>query len=247
MMKDKRTCIAGRTLCRDYRRFPLSDAKEKSRLSQLIELFFVFAFIGGTTFGGGYAMLPILQREIVEKRKWATEEELMDYYAIGQCTPGIIAVNTATFIGYKQFGIMGGILATLGVVAPSVVIITIIAAFLTNFAHLEVVKHAFAGIRAVVCILIFDSVLKLGKKSIKDNYCWIIFLSVLGLSLFTDLSPIWLVLMAGAAGYIFKPMADAKKAKATVAKADTTAKADNTASKTDTAAKSDSSSGKKGD
>ena len=210
-------------------------------MNDLLDLYLTFVKIGCVKFGGGYAMLPILQREIVEKRKWATEEELMDYYAIGQCTPGIIAVNTATFIGYKQFGIMGGILATLGVVAPSVVIITIIAAFLTNFADLEVVKHAFAGIRAVVCILIFDSVLQLGKKSIKDNYCWIIFLAVLGLSLFTDLSPIWLVLMAGAAGYIFKPMADAKKAKATAAKAD------NTASKTDTAAKSDSSSGKKRD
>ncbi len=188
--------------------------KERSKLSQLIELFFVFAFIGGTTFGGGYAMLPILQREIVEKRKWATDEELMDYYAIGQCTPGIIAVNTATFIGYKQFGIPGGILATLGVVSPSIVIITIIAAFLKNFADLAVVKHAFAGIRAVVCILILDSVLKLGKKSIKDTFCWIIFLVILGLSLFTDLSPIWLVLLAGAAGYIFKPMADAKAGKA---------------------------------
>ena len=188
--------------------------KERSKLSQLIELFFVFAFIGGTTFGGGYAMLPILQREIVEKRKWATDEELMDYYAIGQCTPGIIAVNTATFIGYKQFGIPGGILATLGVVSPSIVIITIIAAFLKNFADLAVVKHAFAGIRAVVCILILDSVLKLGKKSIKDTFCWIIFLVILGLSLFTDLSPIWLVLLAGAAGYIFKPMADAKADKA---------------------------------
>ena len=180
----------------------------KSRLARLIELFGVFALIGGTTFGGGYAMLPILQREIVEKRKWATEEELMDYYAIGQCTPGIIAVNTATFIGYKQFGVLGGILATLGVVTPSVIMITIIAIFLTNFAELAIVQHAFSGIRAVVCILILDSVLKLGAKSIKDKICLIIFLVVLALSVFTPVSPVWVVLLAGVAGYFLKPVAD---------------------------------------
>ncbi len=173
-----------------------------------MELFGVFAFIGGTTFGGGYAMLPILQREIVEKRHWATEEELMDYYAIGQCTPGIIAVNTATFIGYKQFGIFGGIFATLGVVFPSVLIITLISLFLKNFAHLDVIKHAFNGIRAAVCVLIFDSVLKLGKKSIKDFFCLIIFLTILAFSLFTPLSPIWLVVFAGVAGLLLKPFSD---------------------------------------
>lgn len=176
--------------------------------SSLFKLFYLFAFIGGTTFGGGYAMLPILQREIVDKRHWATDEELMDYYAIGQCTPGIIAVNTATFIGYKQFGILGGIVATMGVVAPSIVIITIISMFLTNFADIQQVQWAFDGIRAAVVVLIFDSVIKLAKKSVKDVYCWIIFLAILGLSLFTSVSPVLLVVIAGVAGYIFKPMAD---------------------------------------
>ena len=103
----------------------------------LWDMFFAFARIGGLTFGGGYAMLPMLQREVVERRGWATEEELADYYAIGQCTPGVIAVNTATFIGYRQAGVIGGIFATLGVVFPSLVIITVIAAFLTNFAPLS--------------------------------------------------------------------------------------------------------------
>ena len=196
----------------------MSDAKEKSRLSQLIELFFVFAFIGGTTFGGGYAMLPILQREIVEKRKWATEEELMDYYAIGQCTPGIIAVNTATFIGYKQFGIMGGILATLGVVAPSVVIITIIAAFLTNFAHLEVVKHAFAGIRVCVCVLILQAILKLRKKSIPDLTALVLYLVIFFLAAGSAFLPFRipsavLVIAAGIFGIFFgKTGKEAEKA-----------------------------------
>lgn len=128
------------------------------------KLFWVFAQIGITTFGGGYAMLSILQREVVEKRHWATEEELMDDYAIGQCTPGVIAINTATFIGYKLYGITGGIIATLGVIFPSLLIITSIAAFLLNFADLAIVKHAFDGIRACVTVLIFDAVIKLGKK-----------------------------------------------------------------------------------
>lgn len=174
-------------------------------MKTLIELFFVFAQLGATTFGGGYAMLPGLQREIVEKRHWATEDELMDYYAIGQCTPGIIAVNVATFIGYRLAGIPGGIIATLGVVSPSVVIITIIAMFLKNFAELAIVRHAFNGIRACVSVLIFDSVVKLGKKSIIDNRCAIIFLVILALSLFTPVSSAVLVLIAGVAGFLFKP------------------------------------------
>lgn len=185
--------------------------KEKSRIASLLELFGIFAFIGGTTFGGGYAMLPILRREIVEKRGWATDDELMDYYAIGQCTPGIIAVNTATFIGGKQFGILGGVIATLGVVAPSVVIITIISLFLQNFAELAIVRHAFNGIRAAVVVLILDAVLKLGKKSVKGYVGWIIFLLVMLLSMFTSLSPIWFILAAGICGYFLKPIADPDK------------------------------------
>ncbi len=182
---------------------------EKNRhMPILLELYLLFAEIGGTTFGGGYAMLPILQRELVEKRHWTTEEDLMDYYAIGQCTPGIIAVNTATFIGNSKAGWLGGLVATLGVVSPSVVIITLITMFLTNFADLAVVKYAFDGIRAAVCVLILDAVIKLGKKSIKDKWCWIIFLAVLMVSLLTDVSPIWLVILSGVAGCLLKPVAD---------------------------------------
>ena len=169
------------------------------------ELFRTFAGIGAVTFGGGYAMLPILQREVVEKRGWATEEELMDYYAIGQCTPGVIAVNTATFIGNKRCGIVGGIFATLGVVTPSVIIITVIAAFLRNFAHLSVVRHAFAGIRACVTVLIFDAVWKLGKKSLVDDRSVILFLLALAVSMFTKLSPALIVICAGLAGFLIAP------------------------------------------
>ncbi len=174
-------------------------------MKELFELFYTFALIGGTTFGGGYAMLPILQREVVEKRGWATENELVDYFAIGQCTPGIIAVNTATFIGNKRRGVLGGIVATLGLVFPSMVIITLIALFLKNFADIEFVKHAFAGIRVCVCVLILDAVVKLGKKSIIDHRCIVIFLVILALSLLTPVTPALLVIIAGVAGIFLKP------------------------------------------
>ena len=156
----------------------------------LLDLFLTFARIGGLTFGGGYAMLPILQREVAENKKWTTEEELMDYYAIGQCTPGVIAVNVATFIGYKIAGIIGGIIATLGVITPSVIIITLIAAFLTNFADLPIVIHAFNGVRVCVCVLILNAIIKLGKK----------FIAVSILSIVTSLSPIIYIIISGVIG-----------------------------------------------
>ena len=132
------------------------------------QLFLTFAKVGVMTFGGGMAMLPILQREVVEDKGWATDEELVDYFAIGQCTPGIIAVNTATFIGQKQAGIIGGIVATLGIVFPSLIIITALAGVINSFSHLAWVQHAFAGIRVCVCVLIFNAVVKLFKGSVKD-------------------------------------------------------------------------------
>lgn len=173
----------------------------------LLDLFLTFARIGGLTFGGGYAMLPILQREVVENKKWVTEEELMDYYAIGQCTPGVIAVNVATFIGYKLTGLTGSIIATLGVITPSVIIITLIAAFLTNFADLPIVIHAFNGIRVCICILILNAIIKLGKKSIVDKLTLTIFLIVSVLSIVTNISPIIYVIISGVVGaliYKFK-------------------------------------------
>ena len=182
-----------------------------------LDLFLTFARVGVCTFGGGYAMLPILQREVVDNKGWATEEQLADYYAIGQCTPGIIAVNTATFVGRTQRGTAGGVIATLGVVFPSVVIILLIAAFLQNFAHLPVVIHAFAGVRACVCALILTSVLKLRKTTVVDLPTALIFAAVFllaavgnvasfpaetlwGAALNFLLSPVVLVVLAGLAG-----------------------------------------------
>ena len=172
----------------------------------LLPLFLSFAKVGVMTFGGGYAMIPILEREIVEKQGWASSEELMDYYAVGQCTPGVIAVNTATFIGYKVAGVPGGIIATLGIVFPSLVIITIIAGILTSFSDLPAVKSAFAAIRVCVCVLIFNAVVKLWKGAIKDKAALCLFLAVFLLSLFFDLSPVVFVLFCAAAGILLTGM-----------------------------------------
>lgn len=174
------------------------------QVRQIAQLFRSFAKIGALTFGGGYAMLPMLQRELVEHRGWTTEEELADYYAIGQCTPGVIAVNVATFVGQNRCGVPGGVAATLGVVFPSVVIITVIAALLRNFAELPLVKNAFAGIRVCVCVLILNAVVKLWKKAVVDVPTLVIFLAVLALAVFTSLSPVIFVLCAGLAGVLVK-------------------------------------------
>ena len=135
-------------------------------------------------------MLPILQRELVDKKGWATEEELSDYFAIGQCTPGIIAVNTATFVGHSRRGAAGGVAATLGLVFPCLVVIMIIAAFLQNFAHLPAVVHAFNGVRACVCALILSSVLKLRKSTVVDPATAVIFVLVLVLAVVGSFAPI---------------------------------------------------------
>lgn len=163
----------------------------------LFKLFAIFTKIGATTFGGGYAMLPILQKEIVDKYHLASEKELLDYYAIGQCTPGVIAVNTATFIGHKISGVKGAITATLGVVTPSVIIIMLIAGLINKFSDYAIVQKAFIGIRICVAALVINAVINLWKNSIVDNYTLVIFGIVLLIALFTNLSPIYLIIGAG--------------------------------------------------
>ena len=169
---------------------------------RLWELFYTFAKVGVMTFGGGYAMLPILQREVVENKGWATEEELADWFAIGQCTPGVIAVNTATFAGRKVLGNVGGVVATLGVVFPSLIIISLLAGVITTFAEVAWVKNAFAGIRVCVCVLIFNAVVKLWKKSVVDKKTLALYAVILLASLLTDLSPVIFVLFAAVSAAI---------------------------------------------
>lgn len=166
---------------------------EKSDKPSLWTLFITFAKVGVMTFGGGYAMLPILEREVVNNHDWATSDELMDYYAVGQCTPGAIAVNVSTFIGYKNRGIIGGIVATLGVIFPSVVIITLLASILKAFQNNAYVAKAFAGIRIAVCALLLTAVIKLIKKAVTNVTTAVIAVVSLLLEIFLGLSPVFIV------------------------------------------------------
>lgn len=169
-------------------------------MRKLLHLFLMFFKIGLFTFGGGYAMLPLLQAEIVKKRRWATDEKLLDLYSIGQCTPGIISVNVATFMGYRQAGIAGACAATLGMVMPSLIIITLLAAVLDRYMHNRYVSYAFAGIRICVVALILDIIYDLWKKGITDYKGAGIFAGALLLLLGFNLSAVWIVILAGIAG-----------------------------------------------
>ncbi len=166
----------------------------KEKKESLWNLFSTFFKIGAVTFGGGYAMLPLLQREIVEKHQWCTDSDLLDYYAVGQCTPGIIAVNTSTFIGYNTRGVLGGIIATLGFVMPSFFIIAILVPILEAFQSNTYVAMALAGIRVAVCALITKAVLSLSKKSIVDIFTFIMMVATFVLMLIFSLSPVIFVL-----------------------------------------------------
>ena len=192
----------------------------------LIDLYLTFTKVGSMMFGGGYAMLPILQREIVDNKKWTTTGQLTDYYAVGQCTPGVIAVNTATFIGSQQAGIAGGVAATLGVVTVPAILILIIAAFLSSFMDSVIVAHAFNGIRACVTALILASVVKLFKGAVKDRPTRIIYITVLALAAAGNFlaaperlarvweiitSPVFLVIISGIAGLAIRSVQRSKK------------------------------------
>lgn len=165
------------------------------------DLFVTFIRIGCITFGGGYAMVPVLDRELIKKKGWVTMEEIMDYYTIAQVTPGVIGVNVSTFIGFKQKGPLGGVLSTLGFVLPGVCAILIIALGLRNFAEDPVVQHAFTGIRVAVGALIMDTVFKLLKGALKDRKAVIIFILAFALSAVWSANPVLLVTAAGIAGF----------------------------------------------
>lgn len=169
---------------------------------KLCELYISFFKIGALTFGGGLAMLPMLQRELVTNRKWCTEEEILDMYAIGQCTPGVIAVNTATFVGYKRVGVIGGIAGTLGMISPSLIIICLVASILQNFIHLPAVVHALAGIRVIVCALMINTVITMVKKGIVDKLGGVLFVGGFILACFTPIPTALIIVLAGIIGVI---------------------------------------------
>ena len=172
-------------------------------MSEIFDLFMAFFIVGLFTFGGGYAMLPLIEREIVEKKGWITNEELLQYFSLSQCTPGVIAVNAATFVGSKIRGFWGALFATIGVVTPSVIIITLFANALQRLDDFPAVTHAFAGIRPAVAALIAASCIKIFKSSVKSFSGILMFLLAFVLVVFWDLSPIIIVLIASSYGLVF--------------------------------------------
>jgi len=171
-------------------------------MRMLFKMFISFAYVGAFTFGGGYSMLPMFKRELVEKNGWLTDMEMTDFFSISQCLPGVIAVNTAVFVGYKHKKIPGSIAAALGVAFPSIIIILILAAFISNFTDNLFVQKAFTGIRICVSVLILNTVINLWKQAIVDKIAIIIFAVVFLISVFTNLPIPILVLAAGAGGFL---------------------------------------------
>lgn len=167
------------------------------------DLFFSFFRIGLFTFGGGYAMLPMIQREIVEKRKYVTENEVLDYYALSQLTPGVIAVNCATFTGCKVKGKLGGAVATVGVVAPSFIIITLIAMIFNQFADLFIVQCAFTGIRCAVLALMVKTILKVVKTGVVDRFTFALLIVTITFMLF-KVSSVVIIILCALAAVIYK-------------------------------------------
>ena len=181
-------------------------------MKEYLTIFYAFLQVGLFTFGGGYAMIPVVERELIKKRAWISMDEVMDYYTVSQVMPGMIGVNLSFFVGNKKKGAFAGFLAALGFVLPGVTLITIVALFISNFADIPTVRHAFAGVRIAVAALILDTVLKLVKGVFKEWKTLALFILVFALSVFPGSvlpaflrSPAFLVVLSGLAGlFIFR-------------------------------------------
>ena len=172
--------------------------EKKKLLPTLLELYLAFFRTGIFTFGGGLAMMPMLQKELIEKKHWLTEEDLIDYYAIGQSTPGIIAVNVATFVGYRQAGVLGAIVATLGIISPSIIIITILAGTINSISEYPRVQAALKGINVAVAALLTTVIIKFAKKTIK-NIWNVLFMLAAFLCIFWLKVPSFIIILAAIA------------------------------------------------
>ena len=182
-------------------------------MKSYLELLYAFVRVGLFTFGGGYAIVPVVERELIKRKSWVTMEEVMEYYTISQITPGLIGVNLSTFIGNRQKGILGGIIATLGFVLPGTTIVILVAMLIGNIADIPAVGHAFVGIRIAVAALILDTVIKMVKGVFKDIAALVIYITVFGISILPlgilpsqIRSPVTLVLLSGLAGFIIYSM-----------------------------------------
>ena len=180
-------------------------------MKEYLELYWAFFRIGGLTFGGGLSMLPMLKYELVEKKKWISEEQLLDCYAVGQCTPGIIAVNTATYVGYLQKGLAGAIWGTAGMISPSILIITTLCLCLNNFLDNVWVQHALMGIRGVVCALMLNTVISLAKKSLVSPLCVVIGIAAMLLAMFTEIPTVLIVVVAAIIGILYEKVKEGAK------------------------------------
>ncbi len=185
----------------------------KNKLKQFLELYLAFVKIGAFTFGGGLAMMPIMQRELIEKRGWITEEELIDYFAIGQSTPGIIAVNVATFVGYKRLGWFGGIIGTLGVVTPSWVIIMLLAGAISSVDKYPMAQKALRGINVAVAALLTSVIVKFSKKTIKSVWNAVLMLIAFTLIYFFKVQSVWIIIASLVIGCLITMYKQKKTAK----------------------------------
>jgi chromate transporter len=172
-------------------------------MREYLELVWAFIVVGATAFGGGYAVIPVLEREMIKKRGWLTMDEVLDFYTIAQITPGIIMVNIATFVGCKRKGVFGGIIATISLLLPGISLMLLISLFIRRFAEYPIVQHAFTGIRLAVCALILDTTIKLFKGFWKDYKAMIISVIAFVLSAVFSVSPVYIILGAGLAGFLF--------------------------------------------
>ncbi len=176
------------------------DKGRTNQISFLLEIFTTFFRVGAFTFGGGLAMLPLFEREVIENKGWVKKEDILDIYAISQSLPGVIAVNASTFIGYRLAGVPGAVAAISGVMAPSLIIIVAIASFFTQFRQNFYVAKVLHGVRAAVAALIFLAAYRIGKASLKGAFGVITAAAAFGITLLTDINVIYIILAGGLLG-----------------------------------------------
>ncbi len=181
---------------------------KKQQIKILASLFFQFFKIGAVTFGGGLAMLPMFKRDLVETKKWLSEEEMIDYFSVAQCTPGVIAVNTATFVGHKQAGFLGSLFSTLGVISPSIIIITIIAILVSNFTEIAWMQKALKGVNVAVSVLLLKALIAFGKKTIIDIFTLLIAIVAFVCIFFLQIPGVWIVIGSASIGFIIRTIVD---------------------------------------
>lgn len=176
---------------------------KENKIKTLLKLFWVFFKIGAFTFGGGYAMIPIIQKEVAEKNKWVTDKEIFDIVTVSESTPGPISINAATFVGYRVAGYLGSAAATFGIVLPSFLIISAIACVLRQFESNEIVKYAFFGIRAGVLALIIKGLRSMYKQCPKDIFSYIIMAVSFAAVIFLNINTVWVIVGSALIGVIY--------------------------------------------